>query len=162
MSENHSCNLHTPLCGRSCLHSADAARCAALIQEKSPANCDVRLTESFFRHALKYLTAERDRKSAVFLENITDFFDGFFCCTVVAAAGGDTGHQIVFFGNSWKIKITFVFIAAHVYGDAGTFTDIVDVIVCLKIIGSGNDHIAGWSGGLLLRTPEAHGVLPGR
>ena len=47
--KNHSCNLHTPLCAEFCPHSVDAARCAALIQTKSPTNCDVHLTESIFQ-----------------------------------------------------------------------------------------------------------------
>ncbi|WP_334294549.1 DUF6783 domain-containing protein [Anaerobutyricum hallii] len=40
-----------------CLHSVDVARYAALIQAKSPANCDVHLAESIFqtrsRHAVE-------------------------------------------------------------------------------------------------------------
>ena len=47
--KNHSCNLHAPICGRFCLHSVDVARYAALIQAKSPANCNVHLTESIFQ-----------------------------------------------------------------------------------------------------------------
>ncbi|RXS75053.1 hypothetical protein ETP43_07360 [Blautia faecicola] len=47
--KNHSCNLHAPLCGRFYLHSVDVARYAALIQEKSPTNCDAHLAESLFQ-----------------------------------------------------------------------------------------------------------------
>ncbi|MEE1484107.1 MAG: DUF6783 domain-containing protein [Anaerobutyricum hallii] len=32
-----------------CLHSVDVARYAALIQTKSPTNCDAHLAESIFR-----------------------------------------------------------------------------------------------------------------
>ncbi|EEG36759.1 hypothetical protein EUBHAL_01342 [Anaerobutyricum hallii DSM 3353] len=47
--KNHSCNLHAPICGIFCLHSVDVARYAALIQTKSPTNCDAHLAESIFR-----------------------------------------------------------------------------------------------------------------
>ena len=47
--KNHSCNLHAPLCGIFCLHSVDVARYAALIQTKSPTNCDIYLAESIFK-----------------------------------------------------------------------------------------------------------------
>uniref|UniRef100_UPI003520A899 DUF6783 domain-containing protein n=1 Tax=Blautia faecicola TaxID=2509240 RepID=UPI003520A899 len=62
--KNHSCNLHAPLCGIFYLHSVDVARYAALIQEKSPTNCDAHLAESLFQtrssfiyEAKKILTA---------------------------------------------------------------------------------------------------------
>ena len=55
--KNHSSNLHTPIYGIFCLHSVAVARYAALIQAKSPANCDVHLAESIFqtrsRHAVE-------------------------------------------------------------------------------------------------------------
>ena len=47
--KNHSSNLHAPICGIFCLHSVDVARYAALIQAKSPANCDAHLAESIFQ-----------------------------------------------------------------------------------------------------------------
>ena len=47
--KNHSCNLHVPICGIFCLHSVDVARYAALIQAKSPTNCNAHLTESIFQ-----------------------------------------------------------------------------------------------------------------
>ena len=47
--KNHSCNLHASICGIFCLHSVDVARYAALIQTKSPTNCDAHLAESIFR-----------------------------------------------------------------------------------------------------------------
>ena len=47
--KNHSSNLHTPIYGLFCLHSVAVARYAALIQAKSPANCDVHLAESIFQ-----------------------------------------------------------------------------------------------------------------
>ncbi|RXS73868.1 hypothetical protein ETP43_00445 [Blautia faecicola] len=47
--KNHSCNPHAPLCGIFYLHSVDVARYAALIQEKSPTNCDAHLAESLFQ-----------------------------------------------------------------------------------------------------------------
>ncbi len=47
--KNHSSNLHTPIYGIFCLHSVAVARYAALIQAKSPANCDVHLAESIFQ-----------------------------------------------------------------------------------------------------------------
>ena len=46
--KNHSCNLHAPICGIFCLHSVDVARYAALIQAKSPTNCNSHLAESIF------------------------------------------------------------------------------------------------------------------
>ena len=55
--KNHSCNLHAPIYGIFCLHSVDVARYAALIQAKSPANCNAHLAESIFqtRSSLKIL-----------------------------------------------------------------------------------------------------------
>ena len=47
--KNHSCNLHTSIYGIFCLHSVAVARYAALIQAKSPANCDAHLAESIFQ-----------------------------------------------------------------------------------------------------------------
>ena len=47
--KNHSCNLHAPICGIFCLHSVDVARYAALIQAKSPVNCNAHLAESIFQ-----------------------------------------------------------------------------------------------------------------
>ncbi|WP_442871968.1 DUF6783 domain-containing protein, partial [Anaerobutyricum hallii] len=38
--KNHSYNLHAPICGIFCLHSVGVARYAALIQAKSPTNCN--------------------------------------------------------------------------------------------------------------------------
>ena len=46
--KNHSCNLHAPICGIFCLHSVGVARYAALIQAKSPTNCNSHLAESIF------------------------------------------------------------------------------------------------------------------
>ncbi|EEG36882.1 hypothetical protein EUBHAL_01244 [Anaerobutyricum hallii DSM 3353] len=37
-----------PICGIFCLHSVDVAHYAALIQAKSPANCNTHLAESIF------------------------------------------------------------------------------------------------------------------
>ena len=47
--KNHSYNLHASIYGIFCLHSVDVARYAALIQAKSPANCDAHLAESIFQ-----------------------------------------------------------------------------------------------------------------
>ena len=47
--KNHSSNLHTPIYGIFCLHSVAVAHYAALIQAKSPANCDAHLAESIFQ-----------------------------------------------------------------------------------------------------------------
>ena len=47
--KNHSCNLHAPICSIFCLHSVDVARYAALIQAKSPLNCNAHLAESIFQ-----------------------------------------------------------------------------------------------------------------
>ena len=47
--KNHSSNLHAPICGIFCLHSVDVARYAALIQAKSPTNCNAHLAESIFQ-----------------------------------------------------------------------------------------------------------------
>jgi len=43
--KNHSRNLHAPICGIFCLHSVDVTRYTALIQAKSPTNCNAHLTE---------------------------------------------------------------------------------------------------------------------
>ena len=47
--KNQSCNLHAPICGIFCLHSVDAAHYAALIQAKSPTNCNAHLAERIFQ-----------------------------------------------------------------------------------------------------------------
>ena len=47
--KNHSSNLHAPIYAIFCLHSADVARYADLIQAKSPANCNAHLAESLFQ-----------------------------------------------------------------------------------------------------------------
>ena len=47
--KNHSYNLHAPICGIFCLHSVDVARYAALIQAKSPTNCNAHFAESIFQ-----------------------------------------------------------------------------------------------------------------
>ncbi|RHC62468.1 hypothetical protein DW833_11825 [Anaerobutyricum hallii] len=47
--KNHSYNLHAPICGIFCLHSVGVARYAALIQAKSPTNCNAHLAESIFQ-----------------------------------------------------------------------------------------------------------------
>ena len=47
--KNHSYNLHASIYGIFCLHSVAVARYAALIQAKSPANCDAHLAESIFQ-----------------------------------------------------------------------------------------------------------------
>ena len=52
--KNHSYNLHAPICGIFCLHSVDVARYAALIQAKSPTNCNAHLQKAFFKHALDF------------------------------------------------------------------------------------------------------------
>ena len=60
--KNHSCNLHAPLCGRFCLQSVDVARYAALIQTKSPTNCDRYLAESIFKTHSRVNLKEADYK----------------------------------------------------------------------------------------------------
>ena len=57
--KNHSCNLHAPICGIFCLHSVDVARYAALIQAKSPTNCNAHLAESIFQ------TRSKERKKVI-------------------------------------------------------------------------------------------------
>nr|WP_288720438.1 DUF6783 domain-containing protein [uncultured Blautia sp.] len=47
--ENHSRNLHAPLCGIFCPNSVAVARYGALIRTKSPTNCDAHLAESLFQ-----------------------------------------------------------------------------------------------------------------
>ena len=47
--KNHSYTLHAPICGIFCLHSVDVAHYAALIQAKSPTNCNAHLAESIFQ-----------------------------------------------------------------------------------------------------------------
>ena len=64
--KNHSCNLHAPICRKFCLHSVAVAQAhyTALIQAKSPANCNAHLAESIFQ------TLSR-RKVTFFLINNT-------------------------------------------------------------------------------------------
>ena len=57
--KNHFCNLHAPICGIFCLHSVDVARYAALIQAKSPTNCNAHLAESIFQ------TRSKERKKVI-------------------------------------------------------------------------------------------------
>ena len=47
--QNHSRNLHAPLCGIFCPNSVAVARYGALIRTKSPTNCDAHLAESLFQ-----------------------------------------------------------------------------------------------------------------
>ena len=47
--ENHSRNLHAPLCGRFHPNSVAVARYGALIRAKSPTNCDAHLAENLFQ-----------------------------------------------------------------------------------------------------------------
>ena len=47
--ENHSRNLHAPLCGRFHPNSVAVARSGALIRAKSPTNCDAHLAEKLFQ-----------------------------------------------------------------------------------------------------------------
>ena len=49
MSENHDCNLYVLLCELFYRFLVDVARYAALIQTKSPINCDIYLAESIFK-----------------------------------------------------------------------------------------------------------------
>ena len=65
--KNHSCNLHAPLCGIFCLHSVDVARYAALIQTKSPTNCDIYLAESIFQTHSRVCLTERKITRIVFV-----------------------------------------------------------------------------------------------
>ena len=60
---NHSYNLHAPICGIFCFHSVDVARYAALIQAKSPTNCNAHLAESIFQthSSLKYTFSGREK-----------------------------------------------------------------------------------------------------
>ena len=51
--KNRSCNLHASIYGIFCLYSVAVARYAALIQAKSPTNCNVHLTESIFQTNFK-------------------------------------------------------------------------------------------------------------
>ena len=76
--KNHSCNLHAPIYGIFCLHSVAVARYAALIQAKSPANCDAHLAESIFQTRSNTPIAIIDNKgnvtadSNVVITNISD------------------------------------------------------------------------------------------
>ena len=47
--ENHSRNLHAPLCGIFRPNSVAVARYCTLIRAKSPTNCDAHLAESLFQ-----------------------------------------------------------------------------------------------------------------
>ena len=47
--KNHFRNLQAPLCGIFYPHSVAVARYAALIQAKSPTNCNAHLAESIFQ-----------------------------------------------------------------------------------------------------------------
>jgi len=50
--KNHSHDLHSPFCGIYAPPSVDVARCASLIRDQSPTNCEAHLTESLFQNAL--------------------------------------------------------------------------------------------------------------
>ncbi len=65
--KNHSYNLYAPICGIFCLHSVDVARYAALIQAKSPTNCDAHLAESIFRTRSKKMYFTKCGFSAFFV-----------------------------------------------------------------------------------------------
>ena len=65
--KNHFCNLHAPICGIFCLHSVDVARYAALIQAKSPTNCNAHLAESIFRTRSKKMYFTKCVFSAFFV-----------------------------------------------------------------------------------------------
>ena len=65
--KNHSYNLYAPICGIFCLHSVDVARYAALIQTKSPTNCDAHLAESIFRTRSKKMYFTKCGFSAFFV-----------------------------------------------------------------------------------------------
>ncbi|RGI62963.1 hypothetical protein DXC27_04035 [Ruminococcus sp. OM08-7] len=60
--KNHSRNLHAPLCGIFCPHSVGVARYAALIQAKSPTNCDAHLAESIFQTRSRIYGSSRNRR----------------------------------------------------------------------------------------------------
>ena len=63
--KNHSCNLHAPICGIFCLHSVDVTRYAALIQAKSPVNCNAHLAENIFQtrsSGTRFATTEVKRR----------------------------------------------------------------------------------------------------
>ena len=57
--------LRVPVCGIFYLHSVDVARYAALIQAKSPTNCDAHLAESLFQ-----------TRSRLFLLYFPGYYDG--------------------------------------------------------------------------------------
>ena len=47
--KNHSYKMHTPICDIFCIHSVAVAHYVALIQAKSPTNCNAHLAESIFQ-----------------------------------------------------------------------------------------------------------------
>ena len=65
--KNHFCNLHAPLCGIFCLHSVDVARYAALIQTKSPTNCDIYLAESIFQTRSNIIRVHNKEREEIIL-----------------------------------------------------------------------------------------------
>ena len=70
--KNHSYNLHAQICGIFCLHSVDVARYAALIQVKSPTNCNAHLAESIFQTRSSVGGDEKLRKKVLHIIDVYD------------------------------------------------------------------------------------------
>ena len=76
--KNHSSNLHASIYGIFCLHSVDVARYAALIQAKSPANCDAHLAESLFQTHSKHSILPR--KTGTWEKRVPSSYDQNSIC----------------------------------------------------------------------------------
>ena len=61
------------------------------------------------------------------IEKLPDAVGGFTGCLMVVSACGDSDYEIVFFYDTGKIKITFVFVTADIDGDPHAFACTVDV-----------------------------------
>ena len=88
--KNHSYNLHAPICGIFCLHSVDVARYAALIQAKSPTNCNAHLAESIFQ-----TRSSRSKKAPV------EVLRASFCFIGQNGAFSTTEQNGIFFSSSF-------------------------------------------------------------
>lgn len=78
-------------------------------------------------------------------EKLADLIGSFPGGFVAAAAGRDTDDQVFLGNDTWKIKIAFVLITAHVDGDAKLFADRIDFVVGLVVVGGGDHQICSWN-----------------
>ena len=76
------------------------------------------------------------------IEKLPDAVGGFTGCLMVVSACGDSDYEIVFFYDTGKIKITFVFVTADIDGDPHAFAYTVNIFIGLVVIGGGDDQVS--------------------